>query len=187
MPERAHFREILEEGDLKGIMRHWLAVAVAVAELAVPCAGSFAAAQAGEPALDGTRPLTDPLDCLARTIYFEAGGQSLIEMTAVGHVVMNRVRGSAFPDDVCAVIRQGGEAGPCQFSWWCDGRPDIATDRAEYNRSAGVARDILEGRVEDPTKGANMFHNLGASPSWAKVAERRGRIGDQLFYFLDDR
>jgi spore germination cell wall hydrolase CwlJ-like protein len=131
--------------------------------------------------------LTAPLVCLARTIYFEAGGQSATEMAAVGHVVMNRVSGSAFPDDVCAVIRQGGESPPCQFSWWCDGRSDVPIDRAEYDRAVGVARDVLAGRAEDPTNGANMFHNRAVSPSWAKVAERRGRIGDQLFYFLDDR
>lgn len=134
--------------------------------------------------LDGTLPLTDPLVCLARTIYFEASGQSETEMAAVGHVVMNRVRGSAFPDDICAVIRQGGEAGPCQFSWWCDGRSDVATDKVEYDRAIEVARDILAGTSKDPTNGANMFHNLAITPNWAKEAERRARIGDQIFYFL---
>ncbi|HUS53095.1 MAG TPA: cell wall hydrolase [Thermohalobaculum sp.] len=137
--------------------------------------------------LDGTLPLTDPLVCLARTIYFEASGQSETEMAAVGHVVMNRVRGSAFPDDICAVIRQGGEAGPCQFSWWCDGRSDVAYDRDEYERVVEVARGILDGKVADPTNGANMFHNLGVTPNWAKRAERRGQIGDQIFYFLEGR
>jgi spore germination cell wall hydrolase CwlJ-like protein len=141
-------------------------------------------AQAQERELDGTLPLTDPLVCLARTIYFEAGGQSLEEMAAVGHVVLNRVKSSAFPNDICAVIRDGGPNPPCQFSWWCDGRPDVATDRKEYDRSVGVARGILQGKTRDLTNGANMFHNLGVTPSWAKVAEPRGQIGDQLFYFL---
>jgi len=149
--------------------------------------GWLSAPLAQEAELDGTRPLTDPLVCLARTIYFEAGGQSAEEMAAVGHVVLNRVEGSAFPDAVCAVIRDGKETGPCQFSWWCDGRPDVATDRAEYDRTVGVARGILDGTIADPTDGANMFHNREASPSWAKVAEPRGQIGDQFFYFLDDQ
>jgi N-acetylmuramoyl-L-alanine amidase len=137
--------------------------------------------------LDGTRPLTDPLVCLARTIYFEARGQSDTEMAAVGFVVVNRVRESQFPGDVCAVIREGGETPPCQFSWWCDGRSDVATNRREYDRAVRIARGILEGRVKDPTNGANMFHNLGASPGWAKVAEERARIGDQVFYYLRNR
>jgi len=144
-------------------------------------------ALAQEKPLDGTRPLTDPLVCLARTIYFEARGQSTKEMTAVGYVVVNRAKHSQFPDDICAVIREGGETPPCQFSWWCDGRSDVAVNRREYNRAVKVARGILAGKLEDPTNGANMFHNLSASPSWTSEAEKRGRIGDQVFYYLEDR
>lgn len=159
-----------------------LAVLVAGAAL-----GGAVAVATEQPKLDGTRPLTDPLVCLARTIYFEARGQSTREMTAVGYVVVNRARHAQFPDDVCAVIREGGETPPCQFSWWCDGWPDEAVDRHEYDRAVKVARGILAGTLEDPTNGANMFHNKQASPRWAKEAEERGRIGDQVFYYLEDR
>lgn len=144
-------------------------------------------AMAGEPPLDGTRPLTDPLVCLARTIYFEARGRSDAEMAAVGHVVMNRARDSQFPGDVCAVIREGGETPPCQFSWWCDGRSDVAVDRVEYAHAVRVARGVLNGTVPDPTHGANMFHNLSVIPGWAASAEPRGRIGNQRFYYLKER
>ena len=174
---------MLEEVGLKRILRQL--IVAAFAGLAVAGVGGPSWGQELE--LDGTQPLIDPLVCLARTIYFEAGGQSEKEMTAVGHVVMNRVRGSAYPDDICAVIRQGGEDGPCQFSWWCDGRSDVAYDRVEYDRVVEVARDVLAGKSIDPTNGANMFHNLAASPRWAKVAERRGQIGDQIFYYLKNR
>ena len=175
---------MLEEGGLTGILRHLLAAILACLVVSGPVGIGVPVAWTQEMELDGTRPLADPLVCLARTIYFEAGGQSETEMAAVGHVVMNRVRSSAFPGDVCAVIRQGGEAGPCQFSWWCDGRSDVATDRAEYDRVVAVARDILQGKLSDPTNGANMFHNLGVTPSWAKAAKLRARIGEQVFYYL---
>lgn len=157
-----------------------------VAILAVGLAVS-GPAHAGEPPLDGTRPLTDPLVCLARTIYFEARGQSDRELAAVGHVVLNRARHSDFPDDICAVIRDGGESAPCQFSWWCDGRSDVAHNRSEYDRAVKVARGILSGDIADPTNGANMFHNRSASPAWVDSAEARGRIGRQYFYYLEDR
>jgi spore germination cell wall hydrolase CwlJ-like protein len=144
-------------------------------------------ALATELKLDGTRPLTDPLVCLARTIYFEAGGQSEQEKAAVAHVVLNRARSSAYPDDVCAVIREGGETAPCQFSWWCDGRSDVAVDKDEYDRVVAVARGVMSGRIKDPTDGANMYHNTDVAPDWTREAERRGQIGDQIFYFLKDR
>lgn len=131
--------------------------------------------------------MTNPLVCLSRTIYFEARGQSDREMAAVGHVVINRARHTDFPDDICAVIRDGGETAPCQFSWWCDGRSDVAHNRREYRRAVKVARGILSGDIADPTNGANMFHNRQASPAWADAAEDRGRIGAQHFYYLEDR
>ncbi len=137
--------------------------------------------------IDGTRPLDTPLVCLARTIYFEARGQSALGMTAVGHVVMNRVKSSAYPDDVCAVVRDGKEEGPCQFSWWCDDKPNVATDKRAYHRAVHLAADILDGKAADPTEGANMFHNSAASPAWAEKAELRARIGDHFFYYLEGR
>ncbi len=155
--------------------------------LAALTVGGTGAALAQAPKLDGTRPLDDPLVCLARSIYFEARGRSIKEMTAVGFVVVNRARDTEFPDDICAVIKEGGEEPPCQFNWWCDGRSDIATNKLEYNRTVKVARGILDGTAEDPTNGANMFHNRQVKPAWAKVASPRGRIGAHYFYFLDDR
>ncbi len=150
-------------------------------------AGAAGPAPAQGPTLDGTRPLDDPLVCLARTIYFEAGGRGTTEMAAVGFVVVNRARHTDFPDDICAVVQEGGEEPPCQFGWWCDGRPDVATNKREYARAVKVARGILDGTTDDPTDGANMFHNRRVKPAWTKVASPRGRIGAHYFYFLDQR
>jgi len=139
----------------------------------------------GQAPLDGTRPLDTALVCLARTVYHEARGRSLTEMTAVAHVVLNRRAQEAYPETICTVIRQGGEAPPCQFSWWCDGRPDTARDAREYARAVAVARRVLDGLTRDPTNGANMFHHVRVTPGWARAAVLRRRIGNQLFYRLD--
>ena len=66
--------------------------------------------------------------CLALAMYWEARGEGEKGMYAVGSVVMNRVRDERYPAHACAVVKQGGEAPPCQFSWWCDGRSDRPTD-----------------------------------------------------------
>ncbi len=142
---------------------------------------------ADDPPLDGTGPLDTPLVCLARTIYFEARGQGDDELAAVGHVVLNRVAHKDFPDGVCAVIKEGGPEAPCQFSWWCDGKSDTAFGKQEYRRAVRIARQILAGDSEDPTRGAVMFHNLSVKPSWTKSAQSSVRIGDQVFYALEDR
>lgn len=132
-------------------------------------------------------PADEPLVCLAKTIYFEARGQSDEELLAVAHVVRNRVEHPDFPRTMCGVVKEGGEEPPCQFAWWCDGRPDVARDDQEYLRALDTARRVLSGESEDPTDGANMFHNTSVKPAWTRAARGRGQIGDHLFYHLEER
>ncbi len=148
----------------------------------------LASASAAAAELPPDAPLDDPLTCLARAVYFEARGASEKEMTAVAWVIRNRAEDPEFPSTICAVVREGGEQPPCQFGWWCDGRSDVVRNKPAYAKVAAVARAVLSGEAEDPTRGANMFHNRGRTPPrWTEPAEGRGRIGSHLFYFLDDR
>lgn len=134
---------------------------------------------------DGEAPIDDPLTCLARTIYWESRGEGDEGMRAVAYVVLNRVAAEDRPDRICAVIKEGGEAPPCQFNWWCDGRPDDAGDEEEYARAREAARLALNGELVDPTGGATMFHHRGVSPGWAAKATPTAEIGDHIFYRLD--
>ena len=52
------------------------------------------------------------LHCLAQNIYFEARGEPMVGMVAVGHVVLNRAADSHWPRRVCSVIKQGGYKKP---------------------------------------------------------------------------
>jgi len=76
----------------------------------------------------GEEPLEDAITCLARTIYWEANRKDDAEMEAIANVVMNRLGHKGFPNTICGVVKQGHEQGACQFSWWCDGRPDDAEE-----------------------------------------------------------
>lgn len=46
------------------------------------------------------------LDCLARNIYHEAGGESIEGKVAVGLVTINRSNSGRFPDTICGVVNQ---------------------------------------------------------------------------------
>jgi hypothetical protein len=87
----------------------------------------------------GTAPLDDPVTCLARTIYWEAKGEGEEGMRAVANVVLNRLGKPGFPDTVCGVVKEGQSQRKCQFSWWCDGRPDEAQDAGAYARGTSPA------------------------------------------------
>lgn len=137
-------------------------------------------AQAVDPA--GKEPLDDAITCLARTIYWEAKGEDEAGMEAIASVVMNRLGHEGFPDTVCEVVRQGREKGDCQFSWWCDGRPDDVEEEDRYAAAKEIARKALNRQLEDRTHGALYFHQRKVSPEWAEEYAETAEVGDHLFY-----
>ena len=140
--------------------------------------------KAGAKAIDpnGQRPVDDPLTCLARAAYWEAKGEGRSGMQGIVNVVINRAADPRFPDSLCGVVKQGGESGSCQFSWWCDGRSDRIREPAAYAEARDVARQALNHQLEDVTDGALYFHARYATPYWAKRFVRTARIGQHLFY-----
>jgi spore germination cell wall hydrolase CwlJ-like protein len=131
---------------------------------------------------EGHKPLDDAITCLARTIYWEAKGEGDAGMSAVAAVVMNRLADPDFPKTVCAVVTQGKETGACQFSWWCDGRPDDVEEEKPYAQATEIARRALNQQLPDPTNGAVNFHTMAVQPAWADDYVKTARIGDHIFY-----
>jgi spore germination cell wall hydrolase CwlJ-like protein len=141
-------------------------------------------AQAIDPA--GEAPLEDPIACLARTIYWEARGEGEEGMRAIAAVVLNRLGTPGFPDTVCGVVKEGQSQRRCQFSWWCDGRPDDAQDPSAYASARDVARRALNRETGDPTGGALYFHHRGVNPEWASAYTQTAEIGAHRFYVPAD-
>jgi spore germination cell wall hydrolase CwlJ-like protein len=141
-------------------------------------------AQALDPA--GREPLDDALTCLARTVYWEARGDSETSMEAIANVVMNRLGHDGFPDTVCSVVKQGHEQGQCQFSWWCDGRSDSAFEEDPYKISKEIARRALNLQLTDKTGGALYFHHRNVNPNWAPQYLKTVEIGEFVFYKPSD-
>jgi spore germination cell wall hydrolase CwlJ-like protein len=130
----------------------------------------------------GNAPLDEAITCLARSIYWEAKGKDSADMEAVANVVMNRLGHAGFPDTVCAVVKQGSETKNCQFSWWCDGRPDTAQDETQYAIAKEIARKALNKQLPDHTGGAMYFHDRTVKPVWAKEYIKTAETGMFQFY-----
>ncbi|MFN4088315.1 MAG: cell wall hydrolase [Alphaproteobacteria bacterium] len=123
------------------------------------------------------------LECLALTIYWEARGRGLKEQDAVAHVVLNRVADPVFPDTICGVVRQGGKRrNRCQFSWYCNGRPDDPTEKPAWREAKSRARAVLAGKAGDPTDGATYFHHVRVRPHWRTAFEQTAQLGPHIFY-----
>lgn len=136
--------------------------------------------QAVDPA--GLAPMDDSITCLARTIYWEAKGADTKDMSAVASVVLNRLGHEGFPDSICGVVKQGVESKSCQFSWWCDGRPDQVEEAQRYAVAKEIARKALNQQLQDPTGGALYFHDRNVNPEWAKAYRKTAETTHFLFY-----
>ena len=144
-------------------------------------------------------PETNSRICLANNIYHEAKSQSTAGQIAVGLVVINRVRDSRFPNTICEVVYQAkyskwwkeekGKDVPrkhkCQFSWFCDGKPEIITDIEHYQQILRLVSRILTNRYAGMIEGATHYHATYVNPKWNKEKTRIGRIDDHIFYRWD--
>ncbi len=121
--------------------------------------------------------------CLTEALYFEARGENLSGQMAVAEVILNRVDSRRFPNSVCGVIRQGeNRRNACQFSFRCDGKSEVFSERRAYERAGKIARMMLDGRERVLTGGATFYHTKRVRPSWSRRLTRTADIGVHLFY-----
>jgi spore germination cell wall hydrolase CwlJ-like protein len=123
-------------------------------------------------------------ECLTQALYFEARGESVRGMFAVGEVILNRVESSRFPGSICSVVNQGtGRRYACQFTFTCDGHPETVHEPAAWAAVGKVARLLMDGAApRDLTDGAMYYHTRAVSPRWARVFPRTATIGSHHFY-----
>jgi len=125
--------------------------------------------------------------CLAEAIYFEARGETIEGQFAVAEVILNRVDSARYPNTVCDVTTQGtGRRYACQFTYTCDGVPDIITDTRGWHRAGQIARIMMDGGPRRMTSGATHYHADWVSPSWAQVYPRTAQVGSHIFYRQQD-
>ena len=125
------------------------------------------------------------LGCLAKNIYYEAGGEPFEGKVAVAQVTLNRADSGQFSGDICRVIYQKNivyEKVLCQFSWVCDRVADSRpVNKAVYDESMAVAKKVLlEGfRLPGLTE-AMYFHGDYINPGWKRT--KVAHIGRHIFY-----
>ena len=128
------------------------------------------------------RSLQDEQQCMALAIYWEARGEGREGMVAVGWTILNRAGSKHFPATPCAVVYQGGERSPCQFSWWCDGKSDRPRNRNSWTKALVISAELLVDPPRDPTNGALFYHSQSIPLPWTRKRERTARIGNHIFY-----
>ncbi len=125
------------------------------------------------------------LECLARNIYYEAGGEPFEGKVAVAQVTINRSESGQFPGDICRVVYQKNvvyDKVLCQFSWYCEGPGKVPPrNAAAFKESEIVARQVLlEGFRLPSLRDALYFHAKHINPQWKR--EKVAVIGGHIFY-----
>ena len=121
--------------------------------------------------------------CLTEALYFEARGENLTGQLAVAEVILNRVDSRRFPNSVCKVVRQGeSRRNACQFSFRCDGKKEVFSERGAFQRAGKIANIMLQGRERVLTDGATFYHTKRVRPSWARRLTKTTDIGVHVFY-----
>jgi spore germination cell wall hydrolase CwlJ-like protein len=122
--------------------------------------------------------------CLANAVYFEARAEPVRGQIAVAQVVMNRVFSGYYPNDVCGVVYQNANRHlGCQFTFACDGIPDVVNEPDAWVRARQIARDTLDGKLWLPEIGkATHYHAYWVRPSWVHEMIKLNKIGVHTFY-----
>lgn len=126
--------------------------------------------------------LMKEVECLAKNIYFEAGGEPYNGKVAVAEVTLNRVRSEGYPNTVCGVVYQKSK-GVCQFSWVCQGKNRVNLRAASWADSMKISQNLLVSKQESNIVGnAKFFHANYVDPNWNRTKKFVKRIGNHLFY-----
>jgi len=126
-------------------------------------------------------------NCLTTAVYFEARSESMVGQLAVATVILNRVKASNSPTSICGVVYRGAShLNACQFSFACDGKPNLVDD----TRAWKMAYDITVLALANDRKNrplqilatATNYHADYVDPYWSKSLNRLTQIGRHIFY-----
>ncbi len=131
-----------------------------------------------------TKPRAKAEKCLANAVYFEARGEPVRGQMAVAQVVLNRVFSGFYPSDVCGVVYQNAHRHlACQFTFACDGIPDVVTEPDAWEIAKRIARDTLDGKLWMPEVARSThYHAYWVRPSWIGEMRRILKLGVHTFY-----
>lgn len=123
--------------------------------------------------------------CLAKNIFYEARGESIVGQIAVAQVTINRLIDGRWGRNICSVVYANG-----QFSWTenkqarstIPGRLPLKGD--QWDIALNIADLVLKGLRMPMLDQALWYHNIFVTPQWGTVAGDNmvGRVGQHIFY-----
>jgi spore germination cell wall hydrolase CwlJ-like protein len=127
--------------------------------------------------------LEKELQCLAQSVYYEAGSESMKGKIAVAQIALNRTKDVRFPKSICGVINQRTNIHSkvyCQYSYQCS-KKIKKINRREFDSSMQAAKMVLIEGVRLP----EITHALYFHATSVRVRHKKStvsHIGNHVFY-----
>jgi len=118
--------------------------------------------------------LINELMCLSAIMFGEARGESDMGKVAVAYTAMNRKADPNYPKDICKIMKQ-----PAQYDFL---KKKGMPEEYQYKYLYPIAKAVMEGKIDDPTRGAKWFHTKQIKPYWIKNKEIKLAVGNHIFY-----
>lgn len=134
------------------------------------------------------------VDCLARNIFYEAGGEPAAGKIVVGVLTINRANDARFGKSICEAVHQHTVVKHkrsamgrtlCQFSWACENKHRQVPDDARWTNSKNIAVGLLQGEYSSEQHAYSAvlyFHNVHTNPGWYRTKHLVGKVGGNIFY-----
>jgi spore germination cell wall hydrolase CwlJ-like protein len=120
-------------------------------------------------------PMDAEMECLARSVYWEAKGEPLEGQLAVAEVILNRVERGRFGADVCAVVKA-----PRQFSFVKGGTIPAPVNARAWSEARAIAWIALAEAWQPIVGEATHFHARYVNPGWRM--QKVAAVGNHIFY-----
>ncbi|GMT15559.1 hypothetical protein PFISCL1PPCAC_6856, partial [Pristionchus fissidentatus] len=120
---------------------------------------------------------------LKKTIWLEARGEPHEGQVGVAYVIKNRA--NANRDYWGGNTIAGVCLKPQQFECWNNRKPEDTHPKGEgYEDYDGWVKDVLDGKIGDPTKGAQYYNNPDKEgyPAWTNNVKKGVKSGNHQFY-----
>jgi spore germination cell wall hydrolase CwlJ-like protein len=166
---KAHYIEVTFN-DTKPVVKH------------TPVVAKIEATKPGELAVDHkgkrvTGQTKKDVECLAYSIFREAGTLSENAQLAVGQVHINRLKEGTWGDSMCEVVYS-----KAQFSWTMERHINWSpTQRNKFMLEANALMTGLRVKKLDSEEILH-YHATYVQPKWAKQGQLVAKAGAHLFY-----
>ena len=133
-------------------------------------------------------PESNDLRYMTEAIYFESRGEPELCQMYVAKTIKTRMNNKHWGTTVKDVVHQVSKKGTCQFSYYCDGKPETMDESSKaYKIAYTIASSALfnEDLPDSLFRADHFINHKLSNKDWNTDMEKIVDCGDHSFYRSD--